>query len=122
MRDKARKKKHRCQICGEYGVTHIHHIFGGRWRTVSEANDFVIELCPMCHAKAHGNAEFSKALKHDCQMEFLETHSMDEWMELMHRNWVENEIKKDRQSFPELGPFDDIEEVSHECINQQDYR
>ena len=95
MRDKTRVKKHRCQVCGEYGVTHIHHIFGGRWRKISEQMDFVIELCPYCHAKAHGNTEFSDALRHDCQLEFLETHSMSDWMEMMHRTWVnQSEIRQ----------------------------
>lgn len=91
MRDKVRKKKHRCQVCGTYGVTHIHHIFGGRWRPRSEANDFVIELCPFCHAKAHGDARFSRDLKHDCQLEWLETHTLDEWMDLMGKSWIEEQ-------------------------------
>lgn len=89
MRDKARKKTHRCRVCGAYGVTHIHHIFGGRWRSRSEANDFVIELCPSCHLMAHGNAGFSKSLRHDCQLEYLETHSLEEWMGLMGRSWID---------------------------------
>ena len=112
MRDKTRAKKHRCQICGQYGLTHIHHVFGGRWRTVSEKMDFVIELCPECHRKAHVNIEFSDALKHDCQMEDLEDHTLDEWMDLMHRNWIEQgEIRREKQSNPELGPFDDEEDM-----------
>lgn len=112
MRDKTRSKKHRCQVCGLYGETHIHHIFGGRWRVISERMDFTIELCPSCHEKAHNNAEFSEALKHDCQLEYLETHSLSEWMNLMHRNWVGmSEIRKKTfsRNNPVLGPFDDEE-------------
>lgn len=109
-RDKARKKTHRCRICGQYGVTQIHHIFAGRWRQRSEANDFVIELCPMCHATAHGNAQFSKALKHDAQLEYLETHTLDEWMELMGKSWIEEEeltALQLREKPSGLGIFDD---------------
>lgn len=95
MRDKVRPKKHRCQVCGESGTTQIHHIFSGRWRKISERMDFVIELCPGCHEKAHNDAEFGDALRHDCQLEFLETHSMSDWMEMMHRNWVnQSEIRQ----------------------------
>jgi len=90
-RDKKRVKKHRCQVCGAYGVTQIHHIFGGARRRISEKHDFVLELCPSCHEKAHNDASFGNALKHDCQMEFLEQHTLCEWMELMGRSWVEKD-------------------------------
>ena len=88
-RDKVRRKTHRCRICGAYGVTQIHHIFSGRWRQRSEANDFVIELCPKCHRTAHLSASFGDALKHDAQLEYLETHSLEEWMELMGKSWID---------------------------------
>jgi len=88
-RDKVRRKTHRCRICGAYGQTQIHHIFGGRWRQRSEANDFVIELCPKCHRTAHLNASFGDALKHDVQLEYLENHTLDEWMELMGKSWID---------------------------------
>ena len=110
-RDKRRVKKHRCAVCGVYGATQIHHIFSGSLRRISEKHDFVIELCPSCHARAHSDADFSFALKHDCQLEFLEDHGMDEWMELMHRSWVYlREVpKREKTEVPEDGPgrFDD---------------
>ena len=90
-RDKVRRKTYRCRICGAYGVTQIHHIFSGRWRQRSEANDFVIELCPKCHRTAHLSASFGDALKHDVQLEYLETHSLDEWMDLMGKSWIDKE-------------------------------
>ena len=89
MRDRQRKKTHRCRICGAYGATHIHHIFGGARRSISEKNNFVIELCPGCHQKAHSDSDFGDALKHDCQLEFLESHSQEDWMELMGKSWIE---------------------------------
>ena len=88
MRDKKRVKRHFCEVCGEYGVTHIHHIFGGRQRRISEREDFVIELCPKCHEKAHNDREFSLALKHDCQLQFMFIHSLDEWMDLMGKDYM----------------------------------
>lgn len=75
-------------MCGKYGVTHIHHIFGGRQRTISERENFVIELCPGCHEKAHNDREFSDALKHDCQLGYMFWHSMKEWMDMMGKNYM----------------------------------
>jgi len=114
-RDKVRKKTHRCQVCGSYGVTQIHHIFGGPLRRMSEKHDFVIELCPKCHEKAHSDADFSFNLKHDAQLEWLWSgHTMAEWMEMMHRSWVYiREVSKPGKAreIPEDGPgrFDDEE-------------
>ncbi len=88
QRDKYRKHRHVCQACGSHGPTHIHHIFEGGYRKISERENFVIELCPCCHNKAHMDKDFGDALKRDCEMEYLEDHSMQDWMELMHRNWI----------------------------------
>lgn len=63
-RDRQRPKKHVCRLCGYVGQTHIHHIFGGRWRRISERYNFVIELCPRCHEQAHNDAAFARTLKH----------------------------------------------------------
>ena len=70
-RDKRRYKKHRCEVCGAYGVTQIHHIFPGPLRRISEREDFVIELCVSCHRRAHTDADFSFCLKHDAQLDWL---------------------------------------------------
>lgn len=115
-RDKVRVKKHRCQVCGAYGVTQIHHIFGGALRKISEKHDFVIELCPACHQKAHTDGDFSFCLKHDAQLDWLWSgHTMAEWMEMMHRSWVYlREVQKPRKprEIPADGPgrFDDEED------------
>jgi len=113
-RDKVRTKTRRCRVCGAYGVTQIHHIFPGPLRRISEREDFVIELCPACHEKAHSDADFSYSLKHDAQLEWLWSgHTMAEWMEMMHRSWVYiREIERQRpQEAPKTGPerFDDME-------------
>lgn len=115
-RDKARRKTHRCRVCGTYGVTQIHHIFPGPLRKISEKMDFVIELCPSCHNRAHTDADFSYCLKHDAQLEWLENgHTMDEWMDMMHRSWVylrevERPRQPDRCEKRGAGRFDDEED------------
>ena len=108
MADKKRVKKHRCRVCGVYGVTHIHHIFGGARRRISDKYDFVIELCPVCHEKAHNDASFGNALKHDCQLQYMEDYSMEEWMDLMGRSWIdEGELAKEPRNPHNSDIFDD---------------
>ena len=87
-RDRYRTHRHVCRVCGTHGVTHMHHIFEGARRKISEREGFVIELCPRCHERAHNDKDFGDCLKRDCQMEYLEEHSMQDWMELMGRNWI----------------------------------
>jgi len=112
-RDRTRAKKHRCRLCGAYGDTHIHHIFGGPFRKISERYNFVIELCPKCHREVHRNASMAEALKHDAQLEWLEEHSLEEWLEIIPRNWVSPDEVYNIYRCPEAndGParFDDEE-------------
>jgi len=116
-RDKIRIKRHCCQVCGATGVTQIHHIFGGALRKISEKHDFVIELCPSCHERAHRDADFSFVLKRNCQMRFLQDHDIDEWMALVHRSWVylrDIPERKKNKPVPDDGPgrFDDEEDIN----------
>ena len=105
-----RSKTNRCRICGKYGVTDWHHIFGGRFRNLSEKHGFVVELCRGCHHKAHNNAEFGTALKHDAELEWLEDgNSIEDWMEIFGRTWVTREEIGIERPQPE-DPFDDIED------------
>lgn len=90
-------------------MTDIHHIFGGRFRQMSERMGLVIELCRECHSKAHNNREFGDALKHDAELDWLEQgRSLEEWMDVFHRTWVtEDELGVVREA--PTDPFDDIE-------------
>ena len=115
-RDKVRRKTHRCRVCGTYGVTQIHHIFPGPLRRISEREDFVIELCPACHEKAHSDSDFAFSLKHDAQLEWLWSgHTMAEWMEMMGRSWVYiREVERPRHRETRMtgpGRFDDEEDT-----------
>ena len=99
-KDKKRSKTHRCRICGTYGRTEIHHVFGGARRRISERENLVIELCPSCHRKAHEDVSFGNALKHDAQLEYLEEHSFDEWMALMGKSWIEEGERRELYRTP----------------------
>ena len=38
-----------CYLCGRYGQTEEHHIFGGSNRTLSEQYGLKVDLCLECH-------------------------------------------------------------------------
>ncbi len=83
-KDKARKKKGVCSRCGHFGVTEIHHIFGGSFRAISEKEDLVAELCVACHHEMHDYPESGRKLKKKAQKEWeaREGNSREKWMEL----------------------------------------
>ena len=49
MKSIIRTKKGQCYLCGRYGPTEEHHIFGGANRTLSEKYGLKVHLCPECH-------------------------------------------------------------------------
>jgi hypothetical protein len=85
--DKARVKKGLCLHCGRRGVTQIHHIYYGSYRNRAEKADFVIELCPECHALMH-NTPLGDKLKRSFQQKYEETHSREEFLKKMGRSWL----------------------------------
>lgn len=42
-------RKGKCFLCGQYGMTEVHHIFGGPNRRLSDEDGLVVHLCPYCH-------------------------------------------------------------------------
>ena len=43
----------RCYICGAYGHTDEHHVFGGPCRKTSDRYGLVVHLCRSCHSQIH---------------------------------------------------------------------
>lgn len=63
--------KGRCYLCGRYGQTEEHHIFGGANRKVSEQYGLKIQLCPQCHRGndgVHGSGLKAAGLKSGLKM------------------------------------------------------
>lgn len=83
-----------CYICGVLGKPHMHHIFGGPLRQISEKWGFKVPLCyrhhndPSCREAVHFNANISRMLKAEVQKEFEKTHSHEEFMNLIGRNYL----------------------------------
>lgn len=74
-----------------YGL-HKHHIYGGANRRISEENGFYIWLVPELHNMSnkgiHFNKDFDLRIKQLCQREYEKTHSRDEFMQLIGRNYL----------------------------------
>lgn len=82
----------KCFVTGrEYGL-HKHHIYGGSNRRISEKNGFFIWLIPELHNMSnkgvHYNKDFDRELKELCQKEFEKTHTREEFMSLIGRNYL----------------------------------
>lgn len=81
-----------CYICRRHTDTALHHIYGAAKRRVSDDNGFTVFLCPECHQygthAVHRSRETSLWLKARCQRIYERTHSRDEFMALIGRNYL----------------------------------
>lgn len=86
------QKNKECYFTGSTGPLHKHHIYGGPNRRVSEREGFWVWLCPELHNMSnegvHFNKEFDNQLKQRCQAEYEKTHSREDFMKLIGRNYL----------------------------------
>lgn len=75
-----------CYICKSPNAD-IHEIYGGRNRKVSMANGFCLPLCRHHHQVVETYAHADFHFKELCQIEFEKTHTRDEFMQLIGRNY-----------------------------------
>lgn len=83
-------------ICSKYPVVHEHHVYPGKPnRQISEAEGFKVYLCPRHHEyhkeAVHENDENMKMIQRDCQRKYEETHTRQQFMDLIGRNYLEEE-------------------------------
>lgn len=85
-----------CYITGQTNNLHKHHIyFGNPRRRISEENGFWVWLCGRLHNQSedgvHGKNghELDLMLKQHCQMKYEETHSREEFMKLIGKNYLD---------------------------------
>ena len=84
-----------CEMEGDYSqkYTELHHIFDGPNRKISEANGLTVRLCLKHHREGkeavHNNAEKMRLLQRTAQTKFEESHSRQEFMRLIGRNYLE---------------------------------
>ena len=82
-----------CYFCLTKDNLHKHHIYMGANRKVSEKYGFVCYLCGYHHNLGgqncvHENREMDLLLKKQCQKEFEENHSREEFVKLIGRNYL----------------------------------
>ena len=88
-----------CWFCGAtYGLEE-HHIFAGvANRKISEKYGLKVWLCHRHHTGADG-AQYDRALnlrlKQDAQKAFERTHTHEEWMNLIRKNYLEGESENE---------------------------
>ena len=83
-----------CYVCGGTYNIHEHHVFEGTGRRkMSEKNGFKVWLCGYHHNLSdegiHFNKELDRRVKAECQAKFEETHTREEFMELVGRNYLD---------------------------------
>ena len=81
-----------CYLCGKTVNLERHHIFGGvANRKISEQLGLCVYLCHDCHTGKDG-AQYNKftnlRLKQDAQRAFEKTHTRDEWMKWIGKNYI----------------------------------
>lgn len=73
---------------------HEHHVYGGQNRSVSEAEGFKVYLCIHHHIDGpeavHNNQENMRLIQKDCQKKYEETHTRQQFMKLIKRNYLED--------------------------------
>lgn len=76
-----------CYIC-QSPFVEIHEIYNAGNRKISMKNGFCVPLCHRHHEYVTLNADGSNYLKQKCQMVFEKTHSREEFMKLIGRNFI----------------------------------
>lgn len=81
-----------CYLC--FGNEHynepldMHEIYGGANRQISIKNGFCIPLCRQHHALITRDNASSLILKQQCQREYEKTHSREDFMCLIGKNYL----------------------------------
>ena len=93
MADSILQQDRRCYVCGTACGLHVHHVFygtGNRWN--SEKHGFKVYLCARHHNASDAGVHFNRALdlkiKRACQTKFEETHTREEFMGIIGKNYL----------------------------------
>ena len=92
------KKDGTCYLCVQEGIYRMwpyleeHHVFDGPNRIHSEAEGLKVYLCIDHHRGregVHNNISLMRKLQQQAQREYEKTHSRQQFMELIGRNYLE---------------------------------
>ena len=73
-----------CENCGKNAHLDPHEVYGGRNRKRSILNGFIKLLCRECHS----NEEILNQLKIDTQKEYEKTHTREEFIKIIGKNYI----------------------------------
>lgn len=91
------QSKKKCFICSKQYNLHEHHIyFGTGKRSISEKNGFKVWLCLEHHTGTYGvhgskGHELDLYLKETCQRIYEKTHSRNDFMRLIKKNYIKED-------------------------------
>lgn len=89
-----------CYLCNKLEKRHwthsyleTHHAFPGNpGRKISEENGFTVKLCARHHRNgeqaAHKDIKSLRLIQRDIQAEYEKTHTREQWMKLIGRNYL----------------------------------
>lgn len=78
----------KCFVCWQSPVD-MHEIYSGSNRQVSMKNDFCVPLCRYHHSRIPKDVGLNIKLKQMCQQKYEETHTREEFMALIGKNYLE---------------------------------
>lgn len=87
------QKEKRCYICGTTFNLHLHHVFAGSRRKLSDQDGCVCYLCMQHHIGTYGVHNFpklDKELKQKCERAWLKRYrkSVEEFIERYGKNYL----------------------------------
>jgi hypothetical protein len=78
----------KCAECKSKIGVERNEVFEGAKRVASMKYGFVVPLCRKCHDRFHNDREFALKYKRLYQEKFEESHSREEFLKLVHRNYL----------------------------------
>ena len=79
--------KDRCVLCDK-PYAQLHEIYFGKNRQVSIEYGLQVRVCDVHHRLIHKDTMMDACFKRDCQKEFEKTHTREEFMRLIGRNYL----------------------------------
>lgn len=85
-------KEKRCYICGSPVDVEYHHVYFGPLRPISDKHRLTVWLCHMHHTgsldSVHRNRQIDLLIKQAVQSKYEETHSRQDFIDLIGRNYL----------------------------------
>ncbi|HAB66605.1 MAG TPA: hypothetical protein DCE23_04475 [Firmicutes bacterium] len=78
-----------CAICSSKIGIEKNEVFEGAKRGASMKYGFIIPLCSTCHKRFHSDRQFALSIKRQFQKEFEKIHSREEFLDIIHRNYLD---------------------------------